>query len=247
MSQADDSVMEITAEDAAAGRASSTDAAASADTGGKRARSEDGVPRVLVNSSAAGHSKQVEQGCCAPKSKRQQRDDDIPRVLVKNRPPDMDEPQEGGQDGEFVDETCWMCLYQTDDEAKRLMEFIVRSVGYIDMFNIASQVSAFIQTRYQNVQDADGNVVELKGATPENIERHIRKHILHPKVRIAVIIKELLQFQDHLHKNLVVEDAATGLSAVDKGNVELYLKVIAQITALYKAETGTMLFGTEET
>lgn len=30
------------------------------------------------------------------------------------------------------------------------------------------------------------------------------------------------------------------------GNVELYLKVISQITSLYKAETNNMLFGTEE-
>jgi hypothetical protein len=144
------------------------------------------------------------------------------------------------------DEICWMCLYQTDEEAKRLMEFIVRSVGYIDTFNIATQVSAFIHTRYKDVRDASGNVVELHGADPVHVAKHIKKHILHPKVRISVIIKELLEFQDHLHKNLVVEDVATGLSAVDKGNVELYLKVIAQITSLYKAETTSMLFGTEE-
>jgi len=31
------------------------------------------------------------------------------------------------------------------------------------------------------------------------------------------------------------------------GNVELYLKVISQITQLYKAETSNMLFGSEET
>jgi len=49
--------------------------------------------------------------------------------------------------------------------------------------------------------------------------------------------------QEHLHNNLVVEDVSSGLTAVDKGNVELYLKVIAQITTLYKAETSTMLFG----
>lgn len=40
-----------------------------------------------------------------------------------------------------------------------------------------------------------------------------------------------------------MEDVSSGLTAVDKGNVELYLKVIAQITTLYKAETSTMLFG----
>ena len=142
---------------------------------------------------------------------------------------------------------CWMCVYQSDDEAKRLMEFIVRSVGYIDVFNVSAQVSAFIHTRYQGATDAQGNVVTLEGAAPADVERHICKHILHPRVRIAVIIKDLLEFLDHLHKNLIVEDVSTGLTAVDKGNVDLYLKVISQITTLYKAETTTMLFGADET
>ena len=61
-----------------------------------------------------------------------------------------------------------------------------------------------------------------------------------------MIIKDLLEFLDHLHKNLVVEDVSTGMTAVDKGNVDLYLKVISQITTLYKAETASMLFGSEE-
>lgn len=59
----------------------------------------------------------------------------------------------------------------------------------------------------------------FSGAMPLDVERHIKKHILHPKVRMAVLIKELLEFQDHLHNNLVVEDTATGLTAVDKGMV----------------------------
>lgn len=116
-----------------------------------------------------------------------------------------------------VADVCWMCMYQSDDEAKRLMEFIVRSVGYIDTVNISSQVSAFIYTRYHNAADAGGAAVPVRGARPEDIERHICKHILHPRVRIAVIIKDLLEFLDHLHKNLVVEDVSTGMTAVDKG------------------------------
>lgn len=145
-----------------------------------------------------------------------------------------------------ADQMCWMCLYQTDDEAKRMMEFIVKSVGYIDNHNIATQVSAYIAARYKEATDANGNAVPLHGATPDDIDVHIKRHILHPKVRIAVIIKELLDFQEHLRENLVIQDNTTGLTAVDKGNVDLYIKVIAQITTLYKAETSSMLFGTDE-
>eukprot|EP00961_Rhodomonas_salina_P293154 3933519-Rhodomonas_salina.1 len=144
------------------------------------------------------------------------------------------------------DDCCWMCMYQNDDEAKRLMEFIVKSIGYIDTFNISSQVSGFIFSRYQDATDNSSVKIGLLGATPQDVEKHIKKHILHPKVRIAIMLKELLEFQDHLHKNLIVEDVATGITAVDKGNVDLYLKVISQISTLYKADTTAMLFGSEE-
>lgn len=47
----------------------------------------------------------------------------------------------GGATGACQDEACWLCLYQSDDEAKNVMEFIVKSVGYIDTQNISSQVN----------------------------------------------------------------------------------------------------------
>jgi len=40
------------------------------------------------------------------------------------------------------------------------------------------------------------------GARPSDVERHIKKHILHPRVRIAVLIKELLEFQVFLVVNV---------------------------------------------
>jgi hypothetical protein len=111
---------------------------------------------------------------------------------------------------------CWLCTFQVDEEAKRLMEFIVRSVGYIDIQNVSSQVSVFIHTRFKDAVDSDGAPIQLEGASPQDVETHIRKHVLHPKIRICVLIQELLEFQDHLRKNLVIEDSMTGMTAVDK-------------------------------
>jgi len=152
----------------------------------------------------------------------------------------------GGHPQNDNDDECWLCAYQNDDETKRLMEFVVKAVGYIDTKNIATQVSMFIHERFGEAVDAHGNQTEIRGAEPSHVEIHITRHVLHPKIRISLIIQDLLNFQEHLHRNLVLEDVSTGLTAVDKGNVELYLKVIAQITTLYKAETSSMLFGADE-
>lgn len=70
----------------------------------------------------------------------------------------------GNTENECVaDELCWLCLYQHDDEAKRVMEFVVKSVGYIDVFNIATQVSTFIHTNYKAPQNDTGETVALEG------------------------------------------------------------------------------------
>lgn len=86
-------------------------------------------------------------------------------------------------------EQCWLCLYQNDDEAKKVTEFVVKSVGYIDIGNISSQVSTFIKSQYEAPVDANGEKIPLLGAEPEHIYKHVTKHILHPRVRIAVLLK----------------------------------------------------------
>lgn len=69
--------------------------------------------------------------------------------------------------------------------------------------------------------------------------------MLHPKVRIAVLLRDLLEFLIVLRKNLIVTDIHNDISVVDKGNVDLYLKVITHIINMYKSETSNMLFTTE--
>lgn len=69
--------------------------------------------------------------------------------------------------------------------------------------------------------------------------------MLHPKVRIAVLLRDLLEFLIVLRKNLIVTDIHNDISVVDKGNVDLYLKVITHIINMYKSETCNMLFTTE--
>ena len=129
---------------------------------------------------------------------------------------------------------CWLCIYQGEPIGKKLNNFIVKHIGVIDMKCIATQVSDCLLTHDENATGADVNTVY----------EHIARHILHPRVRIAVMLRQLLEFSSFIQNNLVIQDA--GLCTVDKGNVELYLKVIAQIMTLYKADTQGMLFSEDE-
>ncbi len=117
----------------------------------------------------------------------------------------------------------------------RLSVFIIRHVGIMDMACIAQQVSDYLV-----LQEPDGN-----GIDQPTVYEHIARHMLHPKVRLAVTLRQLLDFLSLLQTSLVVNDDG-GACAVDKGNAELYLKVIAQVLTLYKVDTTGMLFTEDE-
>jgi hypothetical protein len=129
---------------------------------------------------------------------------------------------------------CWLCTYQGEPTGARLNAFIIRHVGIMDPACIAQQVSDFLLL--SNPQ--------ATGADPNTVQDHVSRHMLHPRVRIAVLLRQLLDFSALLQTSMVVQDA--GLCTVDKSNAELYLKVIAQITTLYKADLTGMLFADDD-
>ncbi len=117
----------------------------------------------------------------------------------------------------------------------RLSAFIIRHVGIMDLACIAQQVSDFLLLQEPSAQGAD----------KDTVLEHIARHMLHPKVRLAVTLRQLLDFLSLLQTNLIVSDGG-GACAVDKANAELYLKVIAQVLTLYKVDTTGMLFNEDD-
>ena len=125
---------------------------------------------------------------------------------------------------------CWLCTYQGEPLSARLNEFVIQNIGFMDLACIAQQLS-------------DGLLLQCPGAAhadPETMRLHITEHMLHPRVRIAVLLRQLLELSSLLQHNIVVH--ANGVTTVDKSNAELYLKVIGQIMTMYKADTQGMLF-----
>ena len=128
---------------------------------------------------------------------------------------------------------CWLCSYQGDELGKQLNEFIVQNIGFMEMNCISQQVSDFLLIK---VPSADK-------ASKDDIFTHIHAHMLHPKVRMAVMLRQLLDLAGLLQNSIVVRDG--NLCTFDKSNAELYLKIIAQIMTLYKIDPQGMLFADE--
>ena len=133
-----------------------------------------------------------------------------------------------------INTMCWLCTFQGEPLGKKLNEFIVKHIGLMDMHCISQQVSDFLLL----------NESAAPCASKDHVFIHISIHMLHPKVRTAVMLRQLLDFSGLLQTSLVVTEG--GICTFDKANAELYLKVINQIMTLYKADTHSMLFSDEE-
>lgn len=128
---------------------------------------------------------------------------------------------------------CWLCSYQGNPLGKQLNDFIVKNIGYMEINCISTQVSDYVLLREPDALNI----------SKENVYSHIQTHMLHPKVRMAVMLRQLLEFAALLQNSIVIREG-DGCS-IDKSNAELYLKVIGQIMTLYKADPTGMVFSDE--
>jgi hypothetical protein len=128
---------------------------------------------------------------------------------------------------------CWLCSYQGDQLGKQLNDFIVKNIGFMDLECISQQVSDFLLLKLPTAE----------AAAKEDVFNHIHGHMLHPKVRMAVMLRQLLELAGILQNSIVVKDG--DLCTIDKSNAELYLKIIGQIMTLYKVDPQGMLFAEE--
>ena len=129
---------------------------------------------------------------------------------------------------------CWLCTYQSESLGVKLNAFIVKHIGVMSIETISMQVSDYLLI----------NEPAAEGAEPRHVQEHVARHVLHPRVRIAVMLRQLLDFSSLLQTSLVLTEG--GSVIVDKPNAELYLKCINQIMTLYKADVSGMIFSDDE-
>ena len=128
---------------------------------------------------------------------------------------------------------CWLCSYQGNALGKQLNEFIVKNIGFMEMQCISQQVSDFLLLK---------EPAAVK-ASKDDVFAHIHEHMLHPKVRMAVMLRQLLELAGLVQNSIVVRDG--DLCTIDKSNAELYLKILGQVMTLYKMDPQGMIFAEE--
>lgn len=127
---------------------------------------------------------------------------------------------------------CWLCTFANCKMAKRVSTFVATNAGVMDPAIMADQIKREVLNEYPLA----------KGIGRHHILCHIREHVLIPGVRLASIVRSLITLAETLRCTLQQVDEETGDMAVDIRNTELYLKVVTQITNVYKLDGTKLLF-----
>jgi hypothetical protein len=130
-----------------------------------------------------------------------------------------------------------MCENCTADDVKHFHSFMVEKAHSVDAREMATHMHEHLASQ-QEEQGTGG--VPLPSA--DEVLLHIQKHVLHPAVRVAQILRSLLDLAEML-QGMAVGQGEDGTPLIDVRTVTVYLKVVAEIMQIYKtADVTKMLF-----
>lgn len=133
--------------------------------------------------------------------------------------------------------SCWLCRNCASDDAKSFHAFMIERAHCVDADEMAAHLRKHLEGRKEAEELEDDDLPSV-----EDIQTHIKRHVLHPAVRVAQILRDLLALADTLQE-LVSGRGEDGLPLVDVRTVTVYLKVISEIMQIYKtADLTKMLF-----
>ena len=127
---------------------------------------------------------------------------------------------------------CWLCTFANCKMAKQVSVFVATHAGTMDPAIMAEQIKKEVLREYPRA----------RGIGRRHVLCHIREHVLIPGVRLASIVRSLITLAETLRCSLQQVDEDSGDLVVDIRNTELYLKVVTQITNVYKLDSSKLLF-----
>lgn len=135
----------------------------------------------------------------------------------------------GGDEGP----KCWLCTFSHHQAAKQITSFICNNISVIDTLHMASMV------KEQVLEDFP----YARGIRKRDVLRHIREHMLNPYVKLASILRSLVNLAESLRETVHQKDPETGDVLLDLKSADLFCKVLGQISSIYKLDQNKLLFG----
>ena len=128
---------------------------------------------------------------------------------------------------------CWLCEFAGDPDERILSKYVQDNVALVG----TDQMASALYTELQRI--APGSA----GTCTSEIRAHITTHMLNPTVRVASILRTLLDLVDKL-SGIVTSTTEDGVVVLDSKNINVYLNVVNEVMKLYKTgEASRLMFG----
>jgi hypothetical protein len=134
---------------------------------------------------------------------------------------------------------CWMCENCVSEDVRHFHRFMVEKAHIVDASEMAEHMREHLLA---SSEEKDEDLAARVLPTAHEILTHVSRHVLHPCVRVASILRNLLDLAELL-RELIMSRADDGTPLIDVRTVTVYLKVIAEIMQIYRnADMTKMLF-----
>lgn len=114
---------------------------------------------------------------------------------------------------------CWCCNNIMSDEVRQFHEFVVEHAHKITIDEMVNQFSKEYPHR----------------DTPDKIKEHLECHFLHPSVHVAKTLRNLLRLSEDIKQIMVSREGDDNSPMIDTRTVQMYLKVVSEISQIYRS------------
>jgi hypothetical protein len=145
-----------------------------------------------------------------------------------------------------------MCDHIASDEVRDFHTFAVREAHVVDTLSMARYMHQQLHlSAVEADEDESEDIAVVVAADPalptvEEINTHLRLHVLHPRLRTAHVLRSLVDLSENL-REVVVSRAEDDSPLIDVRTAAVYLKVVSELMQVYRtADPSKMLFNTTE-
>ena len=113
---------------------------------------------------------------------------------------------------------CWLCEYQGNRTTDEVLRFIMENIPHMTLDSLVSQ-SKYLLDRVDIGSDC----------SCAQIRMHILSHMLHPRIKLALQLQEMIKMQQEVSKCCVVDDMETGGKTINPQAMKVYLTLCTRL------------------
>ena len=123
-----------------------------------------------------------------------------------------------------------MGRFNDDEACQRVQRLIIEKAPCMGTDELAHTVEQILAATHE----------QQEGTDAATVREHITQHMLHPSVRVAGILRSLLDLLNRL-QGILMDSDDDGNAVIDAKNVAVYLKVVAEVMQVYKTGDASRL------